>query len=165
MMVKNLKPTKFNQDWNCGQLRMCLGCMELLLHGIGNMVACGLHGSMVALTWLHGSMAAWKYCMVVPCMESCCTCGSFVEAWLYGCMEAWLLGCMGYGCRHAGKKLRYESYILTPLFSMRKCGKLRNFSFSQEIFHFPWENWNPGCTTTVVVGNSNLPPAPLPPRK
>jgi len=69
---------------------MCLGCMELVLHGIGNMVACGLHGSMVALTWLHGSMAAWKYCMVAPCMEACC----MVVSWKHGCMVAWKHGCM-----------------------------------------------------------------------
>ena len=141
MMVKNLKPTKFNQDWNCGQLRMSLGCMELLLHGIGNMVAWGLDGSMVALTWLHGSMAAWKYCMVAPYMEECC----MVVSWKHGCMVAWKHGCLVAWVMVAGTpgKGCVKSYFLTPLFSMRKCGKLRNFSFSQEFYHFPWENRNP----------------------
>ena len=55
--------------------------------------------------WLHGCMVTWLH---TDCME----------AWLYGCMEAWLLGCMGYGCRRAKKKLRNESFILTPHFLM-----------------------------------------------
>ena len=40
------------------------------------------------------------------------------------------------------EKLRF--FFLTPYFPFGKCGKLRNFSFSQEFSHFPWENRNPG---------------------
>ena len=49
------------------------------------------------------------------------------------------------------KKLFFDprKFFLTPYFPRGKCGKLRNFSFSQEFSHFPWENRNPGTHSKV----------------
>jgi len=51
----------------------------------------------------------------------------------------------GYKRQHtAGATGKVALFFLTPYFPCGKCGKLRNFSFSQEFSHFPWENRNPG---------------------